>query len=107
MHVYLQRRIDEAVYHLHHADAEMHNSGMETLLAALGNAALPGHLSIIVNHTAHPSSRLGVLAVRALRRYHPRATARTLVDLLPQPGQFHDLFNSSSVIKSSRCAQHG
>jgi hypothetical protein len=101
--LYLQRRIDEAVFQLHDTDAEMHNSGMEALLAALGNAALPGHLNVIVNHTAHPSARLGVLAVRALRRYHPVATARTLMSLLPQPSQFQDLFSGDSVIESSRC----
>ncbi len=68
-------------------DVSAHVAGLSVLVKALGNAALPTHLSRLASLVTHPALHVHVAAVHALRKHRPSTTDRVLASLLPPVGR--------------------
>jgi hypothetical protein len=89
----VQGRVSRAVEALHATDAvAVHHLGLELVLLAAGNAALPQFLDVIERHSAHPEYSVRFAAVRALGRYPGTTAAHALARLLSPPPTFQALF---------------
>ena len=82
----LTHRGNDRVRQLHASEEFLaHNHGLKVLIRALGNVALPQHLALLSEWTAHPSEEVSIAAVRALRRFPTDATAPVFARLLSAP----------------------